>query len=180
MVSLTAFLDLSATCERLDHSILLKRLEITFGVRDSVFHWFSSYVSEWFQSIIVNGSVSDHCPLLYGLLQGSVLDQFHLLFILSLFLTSFVSTIVRSTSTPTISNYLKVAWWRTSSVLICLFNNVSLLFRVVWIVIRSCLMSIKQRFWLWVPPLALKIELWHHQNSRLWHLVSEICQISWC
>ena len=31
------------------------------------------YVSEGVQSAIVNGSVSDHCPLLYGVPQGSVL-----------------------------------------------------------------------------------------------------------
>ena len=72
-VSLTALLDLSAAFDTLDHSVLLKRLEITFGVRGTVLHWFSSYVSERVQSVIVDGSVSDHCPLLYGVPQGSVL-----------------------------------------------------------------------------------------------------------
>ena len=71
-VSLT-LLDLSAAFDTLDHSVLLKRLEITFGVRGTVLHWFSSYVSERVQSVIVDGSVSDHCPLLYGVPQGSVL-----------------------------------------------------------------------------------------------------------
>ena len=35
---------------------------------------------------------------------------------------------------------------RTLSVLSCLFKNVSVLFRVGWIVISSCLMLIKRRF----------------------------------
>ena len=71
--SLTALLALSAVFDTLDHSVLLKRLEVTFSVRGTVLHWFSSYVSERVQSVIVNGSVSDHCPLLYGVPQGSVL-----------------------------------------------------------------------------------------------------------
>ena len=73
LTMLTALLDLSAAFDTLDHSILLKRLEITFGVRGTVLYWFSSYVSEWVQSVIVNGSVLDHCLLLYGVTQGSVL-----------------------------------------------------------------------------------------------------------
>ena len=61
-VFLTALLDLSAAFDTLDHPVLLKRLEITFGVKGTVLHWFSS---GRVQSVIVDGSVSDHCPLLY-------------------------------------------------------------------------------------------------------------------
>ena len=70
---LAALLGLSVVFDPLDHSILLNRRETTFGVGGTVVHWFSLYVSERIQSVIVNGSVSDHCPLLYGVLQGSVL-----------------------------------------------------------------------------------------------------------
>ena len=74
-VSLVALLDLSAAFNTLDHTILLRRLEITFGIRGSALTWFHSYmyVSQRFQSVIVNGSTSNQCPLIYGVPQGSVL-----------------------------------------------------------------------------------------------------------
>ena len=73
LVSLVALLDLSAAFGTLDHPILLKRLETTFGVRDTVFDWFVSCLSGRFQSVIVDGVVSASRPLVYGVPQGSVL-----------------------------------------------------------------------------------------------------------
>ena len=64
-----ALLDLSAAFDTLDHPILLKRLQTTFGVLD----WFVSYLSGRFQSVIVDGVVSASRPLVYGVPQGSVL-----------------------------------------------------------------------------------------------------------
>ena len=69
LVSLVALLDLSAAFDTLDHPILLKRLQTTFGVLD----WFVSYLSGRFQSVIVDGVVSASRPLVYGVPQGSVL-----------------------------------------------------------------------------------------------------------
>ena len=73
LVSLIALLDLSAAFDTLDHSILLRRLEITFGISGSVLKWFCSYVSQRYQSVIVNGFTSNPHPLLYRVPQGSVL-----------------------------------------------------------------------------------------------------------
>ena len=58
LVSLIALLDLGAAFNTLDHSILLKRLEVTFGVRDAAFEWFASYLSDRCQSVIVDCTVS--------------------------------------------------------------------------------------------------------------------------
>ena len=66
-------LDLSAAFDIVDHPILLKRLETTFGVKGIVLAWFVSYMSGRFQSVIVDGVVFSPCPLVYGVPQGSVL-----------------------------------------------------------------------------------------------------------
>ena len=39
----------------------------------AVLDWFVSYLNEHFQSVIVDSVVSASCPLVYGVLQGSVL-----------------------------------------------------------------------------------------------------------
>ena len=58
LVFLVALLDLSAAFDTLSHSILLKRLETTYGVRGTVLDWFVSYPSGHSQSVIVDGVVS--------------------------------------------------------------------------------------------------------------------------
>ena len=74
LVSLVALLDLSAAFDTLDHSILLRRLECTFGCRGTVLSWFVSYLSERFQSVCVHGNIRSSPSLLaFGVPQGSVL-----------------------------------------------------------------------------------------------------------
>ena len=62
LVYLVALLDLSAAFDTLDHSIVLKRLETTYGVRVTVLDWFVSYISDRSQSVIVDGVVSASRP----------------------------------------------------------------------------------------------------------------------
>ena len=66
-------LDLSAAFDVIDHPILLKRLEHSYGISGSALAWFRSYVSHRSQSVAVRSAVSDESPLHFGVPQGSVL-----------------------------------------------------------------------------------------------------------
>ena len=62
-------LDLSATFDTIDHSTLLS----WFGVGGSVLNWFTSYLTDRYQSIKIGSTLSDVFKLLIGVPQGSVL-----------------------------------------------------------------------------------------------------------
>ena len=68
-------LDLSAAFDTINHEILLLRLEIDIGVCGSALAWFRSYLSGPTQSVRINNTTSQHQPLHYGVLQGSVLGS---------------------------------------------------------------------------------------------------------
>ena len=72
-ISILALLDLSAAFDTIDHAILLQRLRNTFGFEDIVLQWFSSYLSNRTQKVILHELESDLQPLLYGIPQGSIL-----------------------------------------------------------------------------------------------------------
>ena len=66
-------LDLSDAFNTIDHSTLLSCLRIWFGVGGSVLKWFTSYLTDHYQSIKIGSTLSDVCKLLFGIPQGSVL-----------------------------------------------------------------------------------------------------------
>ena len=65
--SLLTLLDLSTAFDAIDHSIVVTRLEYTFGI------WFKSHLYDWFQTVSVNNRQSEPVKLSYGVPQGSVL-----------------------------------------------------------------------------------------------------------
>ena len=60
------FLDLSAAFDTIDHSTLLSCLLVWFGVGGSDLKWFSSYLTERFQSVKIGSTLSDLQKLLFG------------------------------------------------------------------------------------------------------------------
>ena len=72
-VTLLVFLDLSAAFDRVDHDILLRRLEYKFGIRDQALTWFKSYLSNRSQRVVIGSVKSDSFDLKFGVPQGSCL-----------------------------------------------------------------------------------------------------------
>jgi hypothetical protein len=79
-VSLLGLLDLSAAFDCVDHSILIERLEKTFGIRGTALSWITSFLADRTQQVSFGGRLSAIGRLICGVPQGSVLGP--LLFIL--------------------------------------------------------------------------------------------------
>ena len=72
-VYLLVLLDSSAAFDTVDHNILLRRLETSFGVTGDSLKWFDSYLSGRTQRVMVDGKLSERCHLSFGVPQGSCL-----------------------------------------------------------------------------------------------------------
>jgi len=72
-ISLLTLLDLSAAFDTIDHSILLSRLQNTFGINGTALTWFTSYLTDRFQKVIVNKIQSKPVKMECGVPQGPVL-----------------------------------------------------------------------------------------------------------
>ncbi|GFR91355.1 reverse transcriptase [Elysia marginata] len=83
-------LDLSAAFDTIDRNILLTRLNQTFGLSGTVLQWFESYLSNRTQSVFIGDHTSRKLPLVFGVLQGSVLGP-----ILFTLYTSPLSSIIK-------------------------------------------------------------------------------------
>ena len=83
-----AFLDLSAAFDTVNHTLLLARLQKSFGIRGTVLRWFNSYLPDRTQFVNINEVNSD---LTVGVSQCSVLGP-----VLYLLYTAPLAQVIRS------------------------------------------------------------------------------------
>ena len=79
-IALLGLLDLSAAFDSVNHEILLKRLESSYGITGAPLNWMRFYITNREQSVNVCSAKSAKVRLNCGVLQGSVLGP--LLFVL--------------------------------------------------------------------------------------------------
>ena len=93
--SITALtlLDLSAAFDTTDHTILLDRLNVHYGINELALGWFKSYLSGRTHSVKVGNTLSHPAALQYGVPQGSILGP-----ILFSLYTNPISSIIHSHS----------------------------------------------------------------------------------
>ena len=72
-VTALTLLDLSATFDTIDHTILLSTLDDWFGVTGKPLNWFKSYLTGKCQRIKIGDCLSSKDDLNFGVPQGSVL-----------------------------------------------------------------------------------------------------------
>ena len=72
-VTALTLLDLFAAFDTIDHTILLDRLSVYYGISELVLVWFKSYLSGRTHSVKVGSTLSHPAALHYGVPQGSVL-----------------------------------------------------------------------------------------------------------
>ena len=92
-VTALTLLDLSATFATIDHTILLDRLNVYYGISELALGWFKSYLSERTHFVKLGNPLSHPAALQYGVTQGSVLGP-----ILFSLYTDPISSIIHSHS----------------------------------------------------------------------------------
>lgn len=70
---LVALLDLSAAFDTVDHNILIRRLQNTFGINGSALAWFDSYLRGRSFKVVIQDALSDAFHLACSVPQGSIL-----------------------------------------------------------------------------------------------------------
>ena len=74
------FLDIRKAFDSINHTILLHKMKVQFGITNVELDWFSSYLTNREQVCLVNGITSTSKKIVCGVPQGSILGP--LLFLL--------------------------------------------------------------------------------------------------
>ena len=96
----TVYLDFAKAFDKVDHSLVLKKLSM-LGVRGKILQWIKSFLTSRTQRVMVNGYLSEPAPVISGVPQGSVIGP--LLFLILIgdidqdIATSFVSSFADDT-----------------------------------------------------------------------------------
>jgi hypothetical protein len=72
-VGLLILLDLSAAFDTIDHDIMLSNLHDIYGIEGAALDWYRSYLSERYQTVVINGAKSQPMKITCGVPQGSIL-----------------------------------------------------------------------------------------------------------
>ena len=105
-VTALTLLDLSAAFNTIDHTILLDRLNVYYGISELALGWFRSYLSGRTHSVKIGSTLSHPALLQYGIPQGSVLGPILFSLYTTLSAQSFTPTVASIiTSTPMTPSY---------------------------------------------------------------------------
>ena len=80
--SATVFCDCSAAFDTIDHKLLMDKLRL-YGVKESNIPWFESYLSGRTQYVSIGGVRSDILPVIWGVVQGSILGPIIFLLVIN-------------------------------------------------------------------------------------------------
>ena len=72
-VGILVLLDLSAAFDVIDHDKMLSNLQVIHGIEGTALEWYRSYLSDRYQTVVINGVQSESKKLSCGVPQGSIL-----------------------------------------------------------------------------------------------------------
>lgn len=104
----TLYLYFAKAFDTVDHVMLIKKLK-QYGVTGQLIDWFSDYLKDRSQRVVIDGTASEHLPVTSGSLQGSLVGP--LLFVI--FINDLPDAILEQTSTALYADDTKL--YRTIS-----------------------------------------------------------------